>query len=510
MVHYLARIAPPVLSIALICLCLLRFAFGYSRPWLDMLLGGISVFAHMNAMGFTIRATIAMYKARGKVGKAPDSPQLPPYTPTPTPATEAYLHCIIIPMYKEHAGTIMEVLHNLGAHARAQREYDVVLAMEQAEDKRDRDHKTSIFMGAESKFRRLIVTTHPTIEGECRGKSSNVNYAARQAASKLYAAEERDKVVIHVCDADTLLLPSHFDGIVDHLGSIVNRQILFAVPIIFDRNAEETPPLVRAADALWTTAGLSGFTTSLVPPTSCYALPLSFAEQVGFWDTSADSIGEDFHMFLKCFFWTRGNLECVPIWSPASSCNVGGDNVLIARYHQALRHMWGSIDLGYALGQFFAPKEHSKRPVNLRAYLILAHRLYEAHLLPIQLAVFVVVGLFARCETGPLAPILSLTGVSRFVNILQTFLWMYLAESFYAKCVGMRLAHNPNSQVAKRSIYNLWDYLLFPVAGFVYGSVPGVHAQMMHLVTDRIDYKVSLKPQAPSQSSSSSSLVSLV
>lgn len=38
------------------------------------------------------------------------------------------------------------------------------------------------------------------------------------------------------------------------------------------------------------------------------------------------------------------------------------------------------------------------------------------------------------------------------------------------------------------------DYLLFPVAGTIFGSVPLVHAAFAHFWTDRLAYKVSEKP----------------
>lgn len=64
-------------------------------------------------------------------------------------------------------------------------------------------------------------------------------------------------------------------------------------------------------------------------------------------------------MFLKCYFKTHGQVKTKIIYSPASQSNVssdlkgirGGLLNIVARYHQALRHMWGSLDSGFALQQ---------------------------------------------------------------------------------------------------------------------------------------------------------------
>lgn len=134
---------------------------------------------------------------------------------------------------------------------------------------------------------------------------------------------------------------------------------MYVPPIIFDRNAHVVPRLVRVADLLWAGAGLSGhYASSLIcPPTSVYSLPLSLVDRAGGWDAGADAIGEDLHMYVKCFFALNGNLTTRSVFSPASHSNVytngkgvrGFYNDIMARYKQALRHMWGALDSGFVL-----------------------------------------------------------------------------------------------------------------------------------------------------------------
>lgn len=148
---------------------------------------------------------------------------------------------------------------------------------------------------------------------------------------------------------------------------------LYAAPIIFDRNAHNVPALVRVGDILWASAGLSGLYrgSTIAPPTSVYSLSLELVDRVGGWDCDPEAIGEDMHMYLKCFFALNGNLTVRSVISPVSQTNVtggagGGFNGTVAdikaRYKQAIRHMWGALDSGYAIRKVVELWQERKYP----------------------------------------------------------------------------------------------------------------------------------------------------
>jgi hypothetical protein len=127
----------------------------------------------------------------------------------------------------------------------------------------------------------------------------------------------------------------------------------------------------------------SGSTTA--PPTSVYSLPLQLVDRVGGWDCDNESIGEDLHMYLKCFFALNGNLTSRTILSPVSQTNVTGGGHgkgyaglatdIQARYKQAMRHMWGALDTGFALRKFvelWQERKHTSRafrPLHASVYV---------------------------------------------------------------------------------------------------------------------------------------------
>lgn len=151
---------------------------------------------------------------------------------------------------------------------------------------------------------------------------------------------------------------------------------LYSAPIIFDRNAHNVPAIVRVADVLWSAAGMSGLYkgSTIAPPTSVYSVPLELVDRVGGWDCDSEAIGEDLHMYLKCFFALNGNLTVRTVLSPVSQSNVTGGGRdkgisgiitdIRARYKQALRHMWGALDTGYALRkvvEVWRERKHTSR-----------------------------------------------------------------------------------------------------------------------------------------------------
>ena len=136
---------------------------------------------------------------------------------------------------------------------------------------------------------------------------------------------------------------------------------MYMPPLVFDRNLHHVPLPVRTADIMWASAGISSMYSgsTVAIPTSVYSLPLVLVERVGGWDSDHSAIGEDMHMFLKCFFKLSGNLHAQVIYAAASQCDTSSEfggirgyvDGLWARYQQAVRHMWGSLDTGFAIRQ---------------------------------------------------------------------------------------------------------------------------------------------------------------
>jgi hypothetical protein len=424
---------------------------------------------------------------------------------------------------------------------------------------------TALILAFSASFRNISFTLHPgDITGEVAGKSSNVSWAARQLSHNYVDTESRRNCVITVMDSDTHLSSTFFCLITKFHKEAGPQAALtmYVVPIIFDRNSQDVNAFVRVADIFWSGAGLSGLYrgSPCAIPTSVYSLSMSLASQVGGWDGGPESIGEDMHMFLKCYFATKGKFNTKIVYAPASQTNVSSEikgwrgeiDSLRVRYNQAVRHMWGSLDTGYAvqkgvesiwskpdekLSEWLLAQDPSERipawvegsnlthftPPNVYEppsttppsfskmnLIILYHRMFEAHFLPAHITVALFSGVIYASFVSPdvtnpwLMWCFGFTGTLRIFGIILTTIFLYLYESYHQTCARTRedemkrvgLWEDMQGNFAYRKWSKNWmDYLCLPVTGTLYGTAPAVVVNACHFFTDKLTYKVSAKPQ---------------
>jgi hypothetical protein len=257
--------------------------------------------------------------------------------------------------------------------------------------------------------------------------------------------------------------------------------------------------------------------TMISIPTSVYSLPLSLADKVGGWDSDPTAIGEDMHMLLKCYFETAGNVISRVVYVPASQCNVSSDgrgwrrsmDTLFARYRQALRHMWGALDSGFAARRSMGYLRFHKRCLFLRPrHFALLELLYEAHFLPCHLIIIMLFSVIYTQWTPPtqlhptLAWTFSVTDIVRGMSFVGMNICLALYERWHALCLNARMrdmqeANLPDTGCSPRTWWKpqyLLDRIAFPISGTLYGAVPTIHAVFAHFFTDRLVYRVSKKP----------------
>ncbi|KAK5663667.1 hypothetical protein OQA88_4098 [Cercophora sp. LCS_1] len=482
-------------------------------------------------------------------------------------APDRVIHAIVIPNYKEENDTLRETLDVLASHPQARNTYDVFLAMEQRET--NSDAKAARFVDEFSKkFRSIDFTVHPPdIPGELAGKGSNMAWAARKLSEK-YSIGQRKDVIVTGIDADSHLSSNYF-GLVTTMHMAYPETAtttLYSAPIVFDRNAHNVPAIVRVADVLWSAAGMSGLYqgSSVAPPTSVYSVPLELVDRVGGWDCDSEAIGEDLHMYLKCFFALNGNLTVRTVMSPVSQTNVTGGGHgkglsgiitdVRARYKQALRHMWGALDTGYAIrkaAELWQERKHTSRAFrplhttlndgsdtyvpdiqldgvnlelapesgifsdvvtdtlkgpNYERLIVLFHRLFEAHFLPVQMTTLLVAStLYIWVTEGTADPhqvnwIFTVCNVLRTAGFMEVALYLALYEGFHRICVETREKEMSDAGLTKGMHFshrkvktNFIDYVMVPLVAPIFGSIPCAQAQIFHFWTLDLVYTVSKK-----------------
>ncbi|KAI8991175.1 glycosyl transferase family group 2-domain-containing protein [Mycotypha africana] len=419
-----------------------------------------------------------------------------------------YFHAFIIPNYCEPEELLKDTMERIACHSSAASHYGLILAMEESEP------------GWEGKARRLqqyfsdrfahfIITSHPSnIPGESRGKGSNVAYAARHGCRELIEQKGIDsrRIIITVSDSDAAI-PELYIREVEHALNTAEDpyHVLCAPPIFFSRNCFDVPAAVRVTDITWSAMVMSNLSNSrgMCIPCSNYSLSWVLADEVGYWDTDADAVGEDMHMWLKCFWKTQGLVRTAPIYVPINLTNVQTEGYLSnvnARYVQAKRHYNGVADVAYTLKHAF---HGIPSKVSLYERVKVCLIILEAHMVPATSGwlMFAAVPLMQFILFPPLAwiafvdpsqnPILTSEFYSRLWSLIKLItlclpLPLFGTLAVYEmlhRMVDREFLHKPKEETRKLS--NVVDYVHLPVAAWLFMTLPSTLACIKRLLWQR-------------------------
>jgi hypothetical protein len=310
--------------------------------------------------------------------------------------------------------------------------------------------------------------------------------------------------------------------------------LLLTPPIFFSRNSFDVPAAVRVTDITWSAMVMSNLSNSrgLAFPCSTYSLSMVLAERVGYWDTDADSVGEDLHMWLKCFFKTDGTARSAPIFVPINLTNVQADGYLsnmYARYVQATRHYNGVADVAYTLRSSFG---RAARPSSLMSLLptadaaksamyispyywldklIVCVHVLEAHMIPatsgwlmfaavpvMQLIMFPPFSFLAVVDpsTNPILVSEFYSTLWNIVKIITVLLPLPLFATlgiyeYLHRTVDRELFRKPPAEY--RTWRNVFDYISLPIAAWMFMTLPSTLACIKRLVKSEQEYIVAKK-----------------
>jgi len=278
-------------------------------------------------------------------------------------AQSSFFFAFIVPNYKEDEQVLETTLSHLAAHPYANRQFIVILAMEEretgAQQKAERLWKS--FRG---KFVEMTHSLHELDRGiECPGKASNAT-AAGIALSTVCRRNRIDAALVNVTvmDADTLISPRYVLRLDKMLtawqaaGEMEKATMQIFTPYMSFSNVDDPDIslVVAATDLIWGMAQVYNITraTPIRFMVSTYSMSLELLERTGYWETGDAGIGEDTHTALKLFYATDGEARTMPVYETfRCQCLYGGGFVESCRqrYKQASRHALGHIDMGYML-----------------------------------------------------------------------------------------------------------------------------------------------------------------
>lgn len=402
-------------------------------------------------------------------------------------------HIVVIPTYKEPVHVLERTFNSLAAQDLPLKQIHVVLAMEAKEDEKARQEKVIIL---KKKFGRLfgtlLVSVHTLVPGEVVGKAANERYATLLAKEEIIKKKALDEQYITVtsCDADHSYHPKHFSCLTYKFLDDPDRYLKFWQPaVMFYQNIWRLPALTRVVNSLSSVWNLSQLPRKdrLVNAQN-YSLSFNLLDRVGYWD--ADVIPEDYHIFFKAFYKTRGKVEVEAIYLPLFADAPEGETTwktIKSQYFQYQRWAWGVSDDPYVIRNFLLTPGI---PVINKTFRLLTlmreHFLWPVNWFFITLGISVPVLLnpsFSRTVIGYTLPGLS----SLILTISLSFLVVMLIID------SRHRPPKPDYVPAWRATLIPFEYILMPVVGFFLGVLPGIDAHTRLMLGKYLEYRVTEK-----------------
>lgn len=400
------------------------------------------------------------------------------------PAADRIQHLVVLPTYREPIEVVEESLNSLLEQDAEPGRLNVVIAAEQR-DPEGVAMLTRLSEEFSERFNRLILSVHPDRRGEVPGKASNVNWAVRHAAAQLIAEGVRPAdVLVSICDADSRLHHAYLSALTClFLDPAQGGQRLYQPFHLLHANLERAQPVMRLVAAIYSIIHVGRVTRRFRYVQSTYSLPLSLAIRMGFWD--ADVIPEDSHTTFKARFrvgkQTRPTPVPVPVWGDVAE----GRTLREAygnHFRQVRRWSWGAYDIPYAFYQAFRAGRGERLDALVHSVLFAGeHLLWPTHWFLLTFGLV----LIQMPTLGSTAAIVVQTA-AWLGSIALACCWPALVVLIWLDCRLRRLRHpvapGPGGY-----------WLLLPLAGLPFFSLPAVDAHTRLLLIGKLPYEVTPK-----------------
>ncbi len=402
-------------------------------------------------------------------------------------------HVVIIPTYKEPIHILERTLNSLKDQDFVTKQIIPVLAMEAKEPDEDRNQKFKLlqekFQGV---FGELFMTVHTLTEGEVAGKASNERFAAIWIKDNYIKDQNIDinYVTATSCDADHKFHPKHFACLTFKFLDDPNRYKKFWQPaVMFYNNIWEIPAIVRVPNSLMSIWNLSQLPRrdKLINAQN-YCLSFKLLDEVGYWDP--DKIPEDWGIFFKAFYKAGGGIEVEPIYLPLladAAQSTSFWKTIQNQYSQIQRWAWGVSDDPWIIKSYLLARDVPFWDKTMRLIQVIwSHFLWPVNWFTITIGLTLptlINPAFGRTALGYTVPKVS----SFILTISLAFLIVMLVIDNVHKPV------RPKDVSVWKIILSPFEFVLMPIAGFIFSALPGIDAHTRLMLGKYIEYKVTEK-----------------
>ena len=399
-------------------------------------------------------------------------------------------HVLVIPNYKENKEKLRHTLAVLTNQTFPLKRIFIVLAMEERETEA-KIKAESLIKEFKPVFGDVIATFHPDVLGEVKGKSSNEAYGGRVAYEKYYNTGKYDLnyATVSSVDADSLFDKQYFAYLTYSFLTNPNPYRKFWQSAnVFYNNMWEVPSPNRIFaffGSMYRTALLVQKDKLIINAT--YSLSFKLLKEIDFWDV--DVIPEDYRIFFKAFYQTKGQIDCLPIFLKTSMDAPQSPTYLKSlqnKYQQERRWSWGvSDDPLFIKWWLTIPGVPFYRKTVLLLNVLIDHMLWPINWFIITIAANVmplINPVFSRTTLGYMLPQIAASILT--VCLLAIVALIYLDYKNVSE----------HRYISKRQklLFPI-EFILMPIIGFFLSALPALISHTQLMLGKRLEYKVTEK-----------------
>lgn len=429
---------------------------------------------------------------------------------------------IVIPNYHETKELISNTLNSILESKICKKQIAIFLACEERE-KNAKEKADYLKNKYENSFLSFQATFHPRdLDNEIPGKGSNVHYAIKKIQQDSKQNKfEKDKILITVCDADSIFSKNHFDYINYVFSTDKFRNLkIWQAPMINLLNFAEIPIFTKAFSVMVSLHELAciGDNDCELIPFSTYSFSYNLLEQINFkWGKKI--VAEDWRIFLKSYFATNHLCRVSPLYKPILCYSITADTYLDSlkeRFHQAMRLSWGISEISYFLSKLiyenfcskvkssFNTNSNNKNIINSKNFLYVTYRNFmisfkigKMHYFAGVFIVFSIYPIFLQYlikqdYTPSIAPdeIEIYKSIFTFLNILNIVPLIIILKNAH------ELLDVINTKIVLKDyiIECIKIAIIFVPTQIIYSTIPTIWACTRLVFTDKFKFIVSSKP----------------
>jgi cellulose synthase/poly-beta-1,6-N-acetylglucosamine synthase-like glycosyltransferase len=400
-------------------------------------------------------------------------------------------HIVLVPTCGESEEILADTLHCLTLQDVPLDRISVVLAFEERDPIAPaRAQRLSARFAL--LFQHFLITFHPDLPGEVRGKSSNLTWAAQRVEAEWIATGllEPENLVLTVCDADSRLHRRYLGALAHDVLSHPNGYLhIFQPAILFYANHWRLIAPLRALNSIYSLWELARMVpTHRLVTQSTYSVSWKAVREVGFWDV--DVIPEDSHMCFKVLFHFGRRVKVRPIFLPVYADAAEGatlQRTFENQYHQILRWAWGVSDIPYvAIGAFRARDLAWHTRIMRVVWYVEEHLMWPSHWFLLTLGGLVPSLVNPAYAHSPLGLWQS--------SLISAIMGLCLPCLLLVILVDWRLRpEHPEGEDPIDVLIGWASFGLLPLFGLVLCALPALDAHTRLLLGRRLEYRVTEK-----------------